>query len=569
MIQDYTIKETSQITDISKAAKILFDIDNSSIEIIYENELKEPFTSLNVQLTEGILEDTSLQNWSNDKCYLQGSKYFLWKYISNPIYDINLIQTRQKEIINMIKRRQVIENNLEEARNYENDVLWLFNIRTELSKTWPLNLLYPTGFLMKYINYNALILDSFHLYKCVLSPVSNAASPVLTLFGPLIYLRKSMKINLSMKSYFNFISLMFKEFMKIVISDFRNQFSKILSIVAYLIMYVYSIIQGFQYAFTLYKIRKTVCEKINSISKFVATFKNLYVDTDSQELLEIPNTTNSIYNLLTYPDLKMKLKYILQQVYELDAKFVATKLLLTKKYSMAKFVTDRPTQIFGMGHLLLDNKRQVTNPCSLQKNLIITGPNAAGKTTYTKALLTNMILAQTFGITRAKTSFINPINAIGSFMRISDVVGTNSLFEAEVKRCSEIIKQAEGISNAGQTALYFLDEPMHSTPPTEGTATSFAVLEHLGKLPGIRVILTTHYHTLRNLEYESPNYFKNICMEAIPYQNGFLFPYRIKSGPSLQCIALELLKENELSSEVVKRAIEIKNKICKGDINAF
>jgi DNA mismatch repair ATPase MutS len=215
-----------------------------------------------------------------------------------------------------------------------------------------------------------------------------------------------------------------------------------------------------------------------------------------------------------------------------------------------------------MGHPLL-SERQIRNPIDLSKNLVITGPNAAGKTTYMKAVCINLLFSQTMGIVCARKAFIQPVHAISSFVRIHDDVGKESLFEAEVKRCAQIIQQA----SRGLKAVYFLDEPMHSTPPIEGAATAMSVIKYLGKMNHVRVLATTHYHQLTKLETELPTIFKNISMEALDTKKGFMFPYRLCSGPSFQCIALEILKERDIPDEVVRTAIEIKNKICNAVID--
>jgi DNA mismatch repair ATPase MutS len=111
---------------------------------------------------------------------------------------------------------------------------------------------------------------------------------------------------------------------------------------------------------------------------------------------------------------------------------------------------------------------------------------------------------------------------------------------------------------------------MHSTPPIEGTATTIAVSEYLSKLPGIRLLLTTHYFEVTELEKLYKSDFKNLSMEAIPLpENKFKFPYLIKQKPSFQCIALELLETNDFPEIIISRAIEIKNKLCKNKLNEF
>jgi DNA mismatch repair ATPase MutS len=105
-----------------------------------------------------------------------------------------------------------------------------------------------------------------------------------------------------------------------------------------------------------------------------------------------------------------------------------------------------------------------------------------------------------------------------------------------------------------------------------------AVIEALGKTPGVRVLATTHYHDMVALEESAPDLYRNVSMEAIapdaPSASSassassapsgvFKFPYTLRRGPSFQCIALELLRERELPEDVFRSAIEFKKQICK------
>jgi DNA mismatch repair ATPase MutS len=94
-------------------------------------------------------------------------------------------------------------------------------------------------------------------------------------------------------------------------------------------------------------------------------------------------------------------------------------------------------------------------------------------------------------------------------------------------------------------------------------ATAYAVAEYIGKLPGATIILTTHFHKLVLLEKAYPEYFINLSFDAIPRASGFEFPYAIKRGHSYQCIAIELLSSKQFPEQVIKSAINMKNKICE------
>jgi DNA mismatch repair protein MutS len=217
-------------------------------------------------------------------------------------------------------------------------------------------------------------------------------------------------------------------------------------------------------------------------------------------------------------------------------------------------------ELRDMGHPALF-KDQQRNPVSLSKNMILTGPNAAGKSTYVRGILANLLLAQTFGIANARTATLSPVKTIASLMRVQDIVGTQSLFEAECRRSLELIRIAE----EGHPVLFFLDEPMNATPPTEGAATAMALVKYLATFPNVRLITTTHYHLLAELETVAPKRFRNISMEAST--QPIRFTYKIHPGPSFQSIAIEMLEKDAFPEALLKDAIEIKNKICRVENN--
>ena len=154
-------------------------------------------------------------------------------------------------------------------------------------------------------------------------------------------------------------------------------------------------------------------------------------------------------------------------------------------------------------------------------------------------------------------------DCIYSFMRISDELGSKSYFEVEAELCSKMMCKAEELLKLNKKGLFLMDEPMHSTPPTEGMATAYAVAENIGlKKPNINIIITTHFFKLTSLSNLYPNYFINLSVEAIENNNSFIFPYKIKKGSSYQCIAIELLSNKNFPKSVINSAKNIKKIIC-------
>jgi len=85
---------------------------------------------------------------------------------------------------------------------------------------------------------------------------------------------------------------------------------------------------------------------------------------------------------------------IYRLVGELDACLgIASKRAECKNLTQPEFCEDRIINAKGLVHPLISNP--VANDCRLERNVLVTGSNASGKSTFIKAIAINAILAQT------------------------------------------------------------------------------------------------------------------------------------------------------------------------------
>jgi DNA mismatch repair protein MutS len=126
-----------------------------------------------------------------------------------------------------------------------------------------------------------------------------------------------------------------------------------------------------------------------------------------------------------------------------------------------------------------------------------------------------------------------------------------------------MINVAEELNKAKKRGLFLMDEPMHSTPPIEGVSVAFSVAEYLAKLKSVTLIITTHFHNLIELEHEYKSKFINLSVNAKYNEktSNYEFNYKINRGGSKQIIAIELLEKHKFNKDIIKSAIEMKNKI--------
>ena len=546
------------------------EITNSKKKIILDKLLKNLDHPNKIDVSDDVYNDTLIDNFVSKLPILEGGKILIDKIIHNPINDINKLIERQNAYID-----EDIDFNF--LKEYENDVLWTFVLNKEIRDDLSIKLIYPSSYIISYINYFGPILDFYHIYKIFIIPFLSILYPLTLIYGPYYYVKK----------YFN---MSFKDYMKILISCFKSLLKpsgnlktdliKFITVAFYIGIYIFNMYQTFDMAYLVYKTKEKLHKKMDGLIYFIKEstriinevpeqlWKPYYIfekDIEYNNLnkLKLENTMTDLYKIWKDDDIKDQISKLLKIIYTIDVVKSISKLIYENKWSLVKFV-DTETKIWDMKNPILDNN-QISNPINLSKNIIVTGPNAAGKTTYIKSITANIILAQTFGITYSSKSEIVINDTIKTFMRIVDILGNRSYFEAEAEYCSNMINNAKELVKNNKRGFFILDEPMHSTPPIEGMSTAFAVLEYLGNLPGINIIVTTHYHKLIDLEKLYPNNFINLSVDAFKNKDNitFTFPYKIKRGFSKQCIAIELLEKQKFPESIIKSAIEIKNKICE------
>jgi energy-coupling factor transporter ATP-binding protein EcfA2 len=144
----------------------------------------------------------------------------------------------------------------------------------------------------------------------------------------------------------------------------------------------------------------------------------------------------------------------------------------------------------------------VKNTVSLDKRLVITGPNASGKTTILKMTMLNILFSQQLGhgFYEAGTR-IRPYHQLHSYLNIPDTSGRDSLFQAESRRCKEILDKLTGTGGQSPPVRHFciFDELYSGTNPYEAIASAYGYIMHLTKHDNVDFILTTHYIQLCKL----------------------------------------------------------------------
>jgi hypothetical protein len=193
-------------------------------------------------------------------------------------------------------------------------------------------------------------------------------------------------------------------------------------------------------------------------------------------------------------------------------------------------------------------KDHVKNDTLFDKNMIITGPNAAGKTTMIKSTLINILMSQQVGFGFYGECHIQPYSHIHSYLNIPDTSGRDSLFQAESRRCRDILDEVQG-DLVGRHFCIF-DELYSGTNPTEAVKSAGSFLKYLSKYENVDFILTTHYTALCKKMRKSNPRVCNYKMEAEVVDDRLSYTYRLKRGISYIEGAVYILKDMNYPEEI-------------------
>ncbi len=222
-----------------------------------------------------------------------------------------------------------------------------------------------------------------------------------------------------------------------------------------------------------------------------------------------------------------------------------------KKIAFATYQKKKKTTFKKAYYAALIHGKPIKNDIKLDKNLIITGPNASGKTTTLKTALINVILTQQFGCGFYKSCNMMPYQHIHCYLNIPDTSGRDSLFQAEARRCKDIIDVIK--ANKKDRHFCVFDELYSGTNPDEAVMSANAFMEYLVKFENVKCILTTHFIAVCKKLSSHPR-IENYKMETTPTGDSFNYTYVLKKGISEVRGGIKVLHDMQYPDEIIQNS---------------
>jgi DNA mismatch repair ATPase MutS len=136
------------------------------------------------------------------------------------------------------------------------------------------------------------------------------------------------------------------------------------------------------------------------------------------------------------------------------------------------------------------------------------------------------------------------------------------LFQAESRRCKEIIDIIYNSESKTSRHYGIFDELYSGTNPDEATKTGYAFLKYLTKYQNVDFILTTHYNKICS-KLKKNEHIQNYKMNVIQEQDKHIYTYKIKKGISKVQGALQILEEMDYPKEIIQEVKQFHKKEVK------
>lgn len=238
--------------------------------------------------------------------------------------------------------------------------------------------------------------------------------------------------------------------------------------------------------------------------------------------------------------------------------FIAAKARLAIRQNAIEPRINETGQLFlkNARHPLLEANLQAQKleivPISLEMDatnrvMVVSGPNAGGKTVVLKTVGLLSLMAQS-GLHVPATDADLPIfhQVLPDIGDHQSIAANLSTFTAHISNIRKICDELE------PPALVLLDEVGTGTDPEEGSALGVAIVDYLRER-GAHVIVTTHYSGLKIYATNTPG----VITASVEFDERTLKPtYRLLTGIAGASSGIEIARRFGLPKAVTDRAVE-------------
>lgn len=260
-----------------------------------------------------------------------------------------------------------------------------------------------------------------------------------------------------------------------------------------------------------------------------------------------------------------EIRSISKAVAAIDVLAGLAEIAVYQNYCCPEMVTGREINIIEGRHPVVEQSLGegffVPNSVQMGEShpdlIILTGPNASGKSCYLRQIGLIQLIAQTGSFvpaTEARLAICDRIfTRVGA---VDDLATGQSTFMVEMNETANIL------NHATPRSLILLDEIGRGTATFDGLSIAWAVAEHLATDVQGRTIFATHYHELNELASILTN-VANYQVTVKEMSDKIIFLHQVTPGGASKSYGIEAGRLAGLPTSVINRARQVMGQIEK------
>eukprot|EP00798_Chlamydomonas_sp_ICE-L_P032754 gene32754-biopygen13948 len=413
----------------------------------------------------------------------------LKEMIATPSGDATLLERRQRWLLSKAKRLVTIHD--ASVINAEADMLWAWRFITSPDEdvvALHRSAYFSSWLIGNWLNKSSACIAANNMYRIYAAPVIGALTPLMYVIVPYIMLRFKFKIRIGLTAFLK-------------------------------MMYSSGVFSSMQVSRMLHGVCSGVTQRVSAIRLFARNTLEAWegigdassweeaaacwtgpqfawCDPDVLPCERALATSVSQGQLINRygGDLEFfqrsvigsreAISCVLRRAYVMDALGAVMRMVGSLSLAPVEFLHSPSPELKMTGLWHPGVKGAVPNDWSFspsERNAILTGPNAGGKSTLMKSTLLSVLMAQTLSFVPCKSMQIRPFGALCSHINVPDShVRGESLFQAEMNRAKRCVLSIEQARKRGLTCLVVIDEIFSSTNPVEGIAGAVATASKIG-----------------------------------------------------------------------------------------
>lgn len=188
----------------------------------------------------------------------------------------------------------------------------------------------------------------------------------------------------------------------------------------------------------------------------------------------------------------------------------------------------------------------------IRENMVLTGSNMSGKSTFLRTIGFNMLLAQTFYMVMAKSYEASMFSLLTSISPSDDMQEGRSYYMAEASALKRMLSAVEG----ERPTLLLIDEIFRGTNPAERVAAASSLLKYLSQKSCLMVVATHDIEITSQVQDCFSNYYfqENVSKDSLS------FDYKLREGVLQEPNGIRILEYLGYPEEITEEAYRLAEK---------